>query len=1066
MATIDVCGLVPTDTKLGVYRGICPIATSVNAGNDRDCDNFGGCSGNQERATLDVISGEILIIRVGTYSVEVNATGNIVVACMETTASTPMPNCNCVGCSVQNGVGFATWCRCCQFSSNPTCTSNSCTTNNIYAKSGCIDAGWCQALNSTHTKYCGVDWFPNEDFCNLPIACQVGQWSGYDTCSRSCIASGGSVEPGQTPNGMQTRSRNVTRAAKNGGMACPALTETAVCNTAPCPQSSTTKATPVPTPVSPAPTPIPTPQTTPQPTPKPSPAPTPSPTPVPSPAPTPLPTPTAVDCAVSQFGAWSACVTTLIDPLCTGGAARTCGNGMVTRSRSIVTSPQGNGRACPSLDEQASCVTQCSVECIEGTWSQWSACTAACGSGKSTRARAIDVAAQFCGRACGATSEEQTCNAQTCAPNIAPIDCVVSEFSVPDTERCSVPACGGGNVTARATVVTPAQGAGKACPPLEQQQLCNTAACPTIAADASGVRWRLVSSDAFELFVWTTFRRKLAYYLVIDELRLQINSVMSGSTIVEMTLLDAVGDQARNHVDQLQRVAGSPSSGLNIVSSADVNNIATTSTITTTEADDTSSSSVQTTSTMAINEPPPTAVSDDTTTIIIAVVASVGGLLVIVLIIFCVVKRSNRNAAASTPTEMKSAMADGWSDRDTTTTLRKRESEYQSAVPLAASVHNMSASESKTSAYYDGPTVRGEHEEEESVSSAAAPVYHRPPASTTTEISPERSSKPSSHSNNKKKKSKHKSKSKDESQPPSTTGSLVRKSIRTAAAEVLHIPIEEIDMGKQLGQGAFGIVYKGQWDHKTVAVKQVKASSIVGGDKAIAEFEAEVSQMASTAYHENLVQLYGVTTLENGDMAAVVEFCAQGSLVDALYGEKARDWTLSELYSIAHGAACGVAHLHRQGVIHRDIAARNVLLAGKRDLIAKVADFGMARLLNESVYDEQTTLNAVGPLKWMAPEQMERRAYSRASDVFAFGVLLYEIFKREVPWQGVSNIITATKVVNGERMDVSSRKIPHEVAALMRECWAHEPDKRPSIKHVQRVLHDNAPSSDESATES
>jgi serine/threonine protein kinase len=101
--------------------------------------------------------------------------------------------------------------------------------------------------------------------------------------------------------------------------------------------------------------------------------------------------------------------------------------------------------------------------------------------------------------------------------------------------------------------------------------------------------------------------------------------------------------------------------------------------------------------------------------------------------------------------------------------------------------------------------------------------------------------------------------------------------------------------------------------------------------------------------------------------------------------------------------------LHRQGVIHRDIAARNVLLAGKRDLIAKVADFGMSRLLSESVYDEQTTLNAVGPLKWMAPEQMERRAYSRASDVFAFGVLLYEIFQREVPWQGVSNIMTATK---------------------------------------------------------
>jgi hypothetical protein len=443
----------------------------------------------------------------------------------------------------------------------------------------------------------------------------------------------------------------------------------------------------------------------------------------------------------------------------------------------------------------------------------------------------------------------------------------------------------------------------------------------------------------------------------------------------------------------------------------------------------------------------------------IAVAASVGGVLLIGLVVVCaalVMQSKNTKASTDTPTEMTTT-------RDTKSDA-KRESHYHSSAPLAADIHKLSAQSESESNQSDG------HAETESASrlKSAAPstIYHGPPSSTTTAIAPERSTKPLSRN---KKKSKHKSKSNDEpqaheSQPSSTTGSLVRKSIRT---EVLHIPIEEIEMGKQLGKGAFGVVYRGQWDHKTVAVKQVLASNIIGGDNAIAEFEAEVSQMASTAYHENLVQLYGVTTLENGDIAAVVEYCAQGSLVDGLYGAKARDWTTAELFSVAHGAACGVAHLHRQGVIHRDIAARNVLLAGKRDLIAKVADFGMARLLNESVYDEQTTVNAVGPLKWMAPEQMERRAYSRASDVFAFGVLLYEIFQREMPWQGVSNIVTAANVMRGERMDVSSRKIPREVAALMIECWAHEPDKRPSMKHVQSVLHDNAPSSDdESATES
>jgi serine/threonine protein kinase len=186
---------------------------------------------------------------------------------------------------------------------------------------------------------------------------------------------------------------------------------------------------------------------------------------------------------------------------------------------------------------------------------------------------------------------------------------------------------------------------------------------------------------------------------------------------------------------------------------------------------------------------------------------------------------------------------------------------------------------------------------------------------------------------------------------------------------------EDVQLSKKLGKGAFGIVYKGKWHGKAVAVKQVK-TGVIGGDKAVAEFEAEVSTMANIPFHENLVQLHGVTLLENGDLAAVVEFCANGALVSELYGDKARaDWTVDALLRIAHGAACGVAHLHRVDFVHRDIAARNVLLT-KHDA-PKVADFGMARLVDDETYEQQT-VNPVGPLKWMAPEQMERRAYSKA----------------------------------------------------------------------------------------
>jgi serine/threonine protein kinase len=105
-------------------------------------------------------------------------------------------------------------------------------------------------------------------------------------------------------------------------------------------------------------------------------------------------------------------------------------------------------------------------------------------------------------------------------------------------------------------------------------------------------------------------------------------------------------------------------------------------------------------------------------------------------------------------------------------------------------------------------------------------------------------------------------------------------------------------------------------------------------------------------------------------------------------------------------------------VVHRDIAARNVLLTGHDT--AKVADFGMARVVDGD--DDQETAKTIGPIKWMAPEQIVRRSYSTASDVFAFGVLLFEIFKQEEPWKGESHIVVATKVMAGERMAVSSNK--------------------------------------------
>jgi serine/threonine protein kinase len=195
--------------------------------------------------------------------------------------------------------------------------------------------------------------------------------------------------------------------------------------------------------------------------------------------------------------------------------------------------------------------------------------------------------------------------------------------------------------------------------------------------------------------------------------------------------------------------------------------------------------------------------------------------------------------------------------------------------------------------------------------------------------------------------------------------------------------------GKKLGEGAFGVVYKGKWHGKGVAVKQVKAG-VIGGEKAMAEFEAEVGNMAKVSFHENLVQLHGVTTLENGDLAAVVEFCANGASVAALYGDKARtDWTPDNCCALLTARRAAWRICTRQDMVHRDIAARNVLLT-KHDE-PKVADFGMARLVERRRTSSRPSIRSVRSSGWRPSRWSGARTRKRV-DVFAFGVLLFEIF--------------------------------------------------------------------------
>jgi len=173
----------------------------------------------------------------------------------------------------------------------------------------------------------------------------------------------------------------------------------------------------------------------------------------------------------------------------------------------------------------------------------------------------------------------------------------------------------------------------------------------------------------------------------------------------------------------------------------------------------------------------------------------------------------------------------------------------------------------------------------------------------------------------------------------------------------------------------------------------------------------------------------------------ITEFCEGGCLLDYLASNVVDQERKNRfIYEIS----LGMYHLHREGIIHRDLAARNILLS--KHLDAKVGDFGMSRQ-TEAEDSAGVTQATVGPLKWMAPEAIAQGQYSKATDSFSFGVVMWEIITGQEPWQGISAVEAAIKIVTeGKRLDMPDT-LPW-LQSIMADCWMTEPENRPTFGDI------------------
>ncbi|XP_067422211.1 cytoplasmic tyrosine-protein kinase BMX [Emydura macquarii macquarii] len=252
---------------------------------------------------------------------------------------------------------------------------------------------------------------------------------------------------------------------------------------------------------------------------------------------------------------------------------------------------------------------------------------------------------------------------------------------------------------------------------------------------------------------------------------------------------------------------------------------------------------------------------------------------------------------------------------------------------------------------------------------------------------------------------------------------------------------EEIVLLKELGSGQFGVVQLGKWKGKyDVAIKMIKEGSMSEDD-----FIEEAHTMMKLS-HPKLVKLYGVCT-KTYPIYLVAEYMANGCLLSYLknHGKELQHFQLLEIcYDICEA----MTFLESQQFIHRDLAARNCLVDS--DLTVKVSDFGMARYVLDDLY--VSSLGTKFPVKWSAPEVFHYTKFSSKSDVWAFGILMWEVFTLgKQPYDLYDNMQVIEKVSQGYRL-YRPQLASDTIYQLMYSCWHELPEKRPTFQHLLTLI--------------
>ncbi|EFJ32295.1 hypothetical protein SELMODRAFT_451542 [Selaginella moellendorffii] len=297
-----------------------------------------------------------------------------------------------------------------------------------------------------------------------------------------------------------------------------------------------------------------------------------------------------------------------------------------------------------------------------------------------------------------------------------------------------------------------------------------------------------------------------------------------------------------------------------------------------------------------------------------------------------------------------------------------------------------------------------------------------------------------------------------------TERARLREVVESLAYEDWAVDYNNLHIGARLGGGSSGRLYRGKYRGQDVAIKVIMLDEADGHSDSgtlrgapaaelLQVFKQEVSIMRMVR-HKNLVQFIGACA-NWPRLCIVTELMAGGSVRDVLESREG-GLEVPAALKVLRDAAKGMDFLHRRGIVHRDLKSANLLI-DEHDVV-KVCDFGVARLKPSNVnrsgsgnWPAEMTAET-GTYRWMSPEVLEHKAYDHKTDVYSFGIMIWELLTGDIPYSDLTPLQAAIGVVQRKLRPSMPASVPDKLVNLAERCWNQDPQLRPEFSEVLTII--------------